>query len=101
MCGLYMTQTPCMDSNSTIAPMPVHIFSVVLPSFHKEVKRRLNSGSDYYHSVQTESFASCFLSQNLKIKINRTIMLPVLLYGYETWSNTLMKDQTGSLRTGH
>ena len=30
-----------------------------------------------------------FLSKNLKIKIHRTIILPVVLYGCETWSLTL------------
>jgi hypothetical protein len=29
------------------------------------------------------------LSKNLKIKIYRTIILPVVLYGYENWSLTL------------
>jgi len=29
------------------------------------------------------------LSQNIKIKIHRTIILPVVLYGCETWSLTL------------
>jgi hypothetical protein len=26
------------------------------------------------------------LSRNVKVKIYKTIMLPVVLYGYETWS---------------
>jgi hypothetical protein len=29
------------------------------------------------------------LSRNLKVKIYKTIILPVVLYGYETWSLTL------------
>jgi hypothetical protein len=29
---------------------------------------------------------SCFLSKNEEIKISRTIILPVVLYGFETWS---------------
>jgi hypothetical protein len=33
------------------------------------------------------------LSKNLKVKIYRTIMLPVVLYGYETWSLTLMEER--------
>jgi len=33
--------------------------------------------------------SSGLLSKNLKIKIYRTIILPVVLYGYETWSITL------------
>jgi hypothetical protein len=30
------------------------------------------------------------LSRNLKVKIYKTIILPVILYGCETWSLTLM-----------
>jgi len=33
--------------------------------------------------------SSSLLSKNLKIKIYRTIILPVVLYGRETWSLTL------------
>ena len=33
------------------------------------------------------------LSKNLKIKIYRTIILPVVLYGCETWSLTLREEQ--------
>jgi hypothetical protein len=36
------------------------------------------------------------LSKNVKIKIYRTIILPVLLYGCETWSLTLREG--GRLR---
>jgi len=32
------------------------------------------------------------LSKNLKIKIHRTIILPVVLYGCETWSLTLGEE---------
>ena len=33
------------------------------------------------------------LSNNLKIKIYRTIILPVVLYGCETWSLTLREER--------
>ena len=33
------------------------------------------------------------LSKNLKIKIYRTIILPVILYGCETWSLTLREER--------
>ena len=35
--------------------------------------------------------SSSWLSKNLKIKIYRTIILPVVLYGCETWSLTLLR----------
>ena len=38
-------------------------------------------------------WSSSFLSKNLKIKICRTITLPVVLCGCETWSLTLREDR--------
>jgi hypothetical protein len=49
---------------------------------------RLNSGNDCYHSLQ-KLLSSRLLSKNVKIGIYKTIILPVVLYGYETWSLTL------------
>jgi len=41
-----------------------------------------------------ESFlSSSLLPKNLKIKIYRTIILPVALYGRETWSLTLREER--------
>jgi len=37
--------------------------------------------------------SSRLLSKNLRIKIYRTIILPVVLYGYETWSLTLREER--------
>jgi len=37
--------------------------------------------------------SSSMLSKNLKIKINKTIILPVVLYGFETWSLTLREER--------
>jgi hypothetical protein len=57
-------------------------------SIQEEIKSRLNSGNACYHSVQNVFFSSGLLSKNLKVKIYRTIILPVVLYGCETWSLT-------------
>jgi hypothetical protein len=62
----------------------------------EENKRRLNSNNACYHSVQN-LLSYCLLSKTLKIRICRTIILPVVLYGCETWSLTLRKE--GCLRT--
>ena len=40
-----------------------------------------------------ESFIFQFFIQNLKIKIYRTIILAVVLYGCETWSLTLREER--------
>ena len=37
--------------------------------------------------------SSSLLSKNLKIKIYRIIILPVILYGCETWSVTLREER--------
>jgi hypothetical protein len=60
---------------------------------HDEIKSRLNSGNACYHSVQN-LLSSHLISKNLKIKIYRTVILPVVLYGCETWSLTLREEYT-------
>ena len=57
-----------------------------------EIKSRLKSGNACYHSVQNLLFSK-LLSKNLKIKIYRTIILPIVLYGCETWSLTLREER--------
>jgi hypothetical protein len=57
----------------------------------KEIKSRLNSGNACYHSVQS-LLSSRLLSRNVKVKVYKTIILPVVLYGCETWSLTLRKE---------
>jgi hypothetical protein len=49
----------------------------------EEIKKRLNSGNDCYHSVQ-KLLSSRLLSNNLNIEIYKTIILPVVRYGCET-----------------
>jgi hypothetical protein len=57
----------------------------------EEIKRRLNSGNAHYHSVQN-LLSSRLLSKNLKIRIYKTIILPVVLYGCGTLSLTLSEE---------
>ena len=56
-------------------------------SIQEEITSSLKSGNACYHSVQN-LLSSSLLSKNLKIKIYRTIILLVVLYGCETWSLT-------------
>ena len=49
-------------------------------------------GNACYHSVQN-LLSSRLLSKNLKIKIYRTIILPVVLYECENWSLTLREER--------
>jgi len=62
-------------------------------SIQEEISSRLKSGNACYHSVQNRLF-SRLLSKNLKIKVNRTIICPVVLYGCETCSLTWREEPT-------
>jgi hypothetical protein len=53
---------------------------------HEEIKSRINLGNACYHSVQRLVFLP------VKIKIYKTISLPVVLYGCETWSLTFRAE---------
>ena len=61
-------------------------------STEEESKSRLRSGNACYNSLQN-LLSSSLLSKNLQIKIYRTIILPVVLYGCETWSLTLREEK--------
>jgi len=61
-------------------------------SIAEEIKSRLRSGNACHHSMQN-LLSSRLLSKNLKIKIHKTIILPVVLYGCETWSPTLWEER--------
>jgi len=61
-------------------------------SIQEETKSRLKLGNACYYSVQN-LLSSSLLSKKLKIKIYRTIILPVVLYGCETWSLTLREGR--------
>jgi hypothetical protein len=59
---------------------------------HKEIKRRLNSGNACCHSVHS-LLSSSLLCGNVKVKYTyKTVILPIVLFGYETWSLTLWEE---------
>jgi hypothetical protein len=58
---------------------------------HEEITSRLNSENSCYHSVQS-LLSSHLLSRNVKVQIYKTIIVPVIFYGYETWSLTLREE---------
>jgi hypothetical protein len=57
----------------------------------EEIRSSLNSGNACYHAVQN-LLSSHLLSRNVKIKIYKTIILPVVLYGCETLSPMLKEE---------
>ena len=62
-------------------------------SIQEEIKSILKLGNACYYAVQN-LLSFSLLSKNLKIKIYRTIILPVVLYGCETWSVTFREECT-------
>jgi hypothetical protein len=59
---------------------------------HNSVQEsNLKTGNACYHSVHN-LLPSSLLTKNIKIEIYSTIILPVVLFGCETWSLTL-KDE--------
>jgi hypothetical protein len=60
-------------------------------SIHEEIKSILKSGNACYHSEQN-LLSSSLLSKNVKIMVFRTITLPAVLYGCESWSLTLREE---------
>ena len=73
-------------ANVLIVCMYLYMYSI-----QEEIKSRLKLGNACYHSVQN-LLSSSLLSKNVKIKIYRTIILPVVLYGCETWSLTFREE---------
>jgi hypothetical protein len=58
---------------------------------HEEIKSRLNSVNACCHSVQS-LLSSRLLSRNLKVKIFKTVILPVVFCGCETWCLMLRQE---------
>ncbi|KAJ4428144.1 hypothetical protein ANN_24158 [Periplaneta americana] len=58
----------------------------------EEIKCRLNMGNACYYSVE-KLLSSSLLSKSLKVRIYKTVILPVVLYGCETWTLTLREEQ--------
>jgi hypothetical protein len=67
---------------------------------HEEIKIRFNFGNSCYRAVQN-LLPGRLLSKNVKIKYKKSIILPVVLYGCETWLFSLRKEhKLRVLRTG-
>ena len=60
-------------------------------NIREEIKRRLNMENACYYSLE-KILSSRLLSKKLKVETYKTIILPVLLCGCETWSLTLREE---------
>ena len=59
---------------------------------HEGIKSRLNS-RNAYHNLPQNPLSSSLLSKTIMIKMGKSIILPVVLYGCKTWSLTLMEKE--------
>jgi hypothetical protein len=60
-------------------------------SIHEDVKNIIKSANVWYNSAQNP-LPSSLLSENINVKIYRTVLLPVVLYGCEAWS-LMMREE--------
>jgi hypothetical protein len=60
---------------------------------HEEIKSTVNSDNACYHSVQN-LLSSHLISKNIKIKIHKIIIVPVVLYGCKTRSLALREEHS-------
>ena len=82
---------PRIIAMALVSVLPARWVSQSVQSLNISCLRRLKLGNACYHSVQN-LLSSSLLSKNLNIKIYRTIILPFVLYGCETWSLTLREE---------
>ena len=60
-------------------------------SIQEGIKSRLKSGNACCYSVQN-LLSSCLLSKNIRSKIHRTVILPLVMYGCESWLLMLREE---------
>ena len=65
----------------------------------KEVNMRLKKASTVYQMWRRKVFKNHSLSKTTKLKVFRTCVMPVLLYGAETWAVT--QDEVRKMKTFH
>ncbi|KAJ4446969.1 hypothetical protein ANN_13671 [Periplaneta americana] len=58
----------------------------------EDIKHGINMGNACYYSVE-KLLSSNVLSKNLKVRIYKTVILSVVLYGCKTWTLTLREEQ--------
>jgi hypothetical protein len=68
----------------------LYIHEPMCPSTNLSIQ--LSTFNHLFLPFGSESFVFSRLSRNVKVKIYKTIILPVVLYGCETWSLTLMEE---------
>jgi hypothetical protein len=62
-----------------------------LKCIHQETRNCLNSGNASYRADQN-LLPSCLLAKNVKTKQYKSMIVPIILYGCETWSLPLRQE---------
>jgi hypothetical protein len=83
---LYLREAISCHSIST------HFFEIRINADHHVKCPEHRSTQMCQHLAQLEVFPTSSTFRNVKIKIYRNIILPVVLYGCETWSLTLSEE---------
>ncbi|KAJ4427918.1 hypothetical protein ANN_23928 [Periplaneta americana] len=102
-CGCYSTRDQDIVRNGTIKIGDLSFEEVEkfkylgatvtnINDTREEIKRRINKGNACYYSVE-KLLSSSLLSKHLNVRIYKTVILPVVLYGCETWTLTLREKQ--------
>jgi hypothetical protein len=86
--NLYLSSILCIKCKYTIVLNGIILYIYIV---EEEITSGLNSGNACYHSVQN-LLSSHLLSKNIKIRMYKTIILPFVLYGCETWSLMLREE---------
>jgi hypothetical protein len=91
------------DTNQTkmenLFKLKAHFVLASLPLIELNVSDTADFKLQDYELVSSvQNIHSLVTSKNLKIRIYKAIIMPVVLYGCETWSLTLREE--GCLRTG-
>jgi hypothetical protein len=85
---LYKRNTRSAEWSDKVTDVSGHTNVSFQNSIHEEIKSRMKSGNACCHLAQDLS-SPRILPKNTKIKMYRTIILLVVLYGCENWSLTL------------
>jgi hypothetical protein len=86
MGGFMSQEIQCVDCDSTCNNSHTSVLMI-----QEEIKGGLKSRNACYHLVQN-LLSSSLISKSFKVEVYRSIILPVVLYGCETWSLTLMEE---------
>ena len=82
-----------VQQNGVLMGIKIYIIHINSTVSQRCITLPLRLSKDYNLRLVQNLLSSSLLSKNIKIKMHRTIMLLVVLYGCETWSLTLREER--------